>query len=68
MATLEDGSMSSEGGILPSQCTMLSSEGVMTFSESGRHVLYFRWQHGEFGGRRHVFKGGHHVLKCGKCI
>ena len=40
MATLEDVSLSSESGILPLQCTMLSSEGVMTLLESGRHVFY----------------------------
>ena len=41
MSTSEDGSMSSEGGISPSQCTVLTSEGVMTLSESDRHALYF---------------------------
>ena len=38
MVTLEDGSMSSKGGILPLQCIMWTSEGVMTLSQSGRHV------------------------------
>ena len=55
MKTLEDGSMASEGGILPSQCTMLTSEGVMTLSGSGMYFT-FLGQHGEFGWRQMFWK------------
>ena len=55
MKTLEDGSIASERGILPSYCTMLTSEGVMTLSGSNMHFT-FLGQRVEFGWRQMFWK------------